>query len=145
MTEVLLDTISHQPELAPFWRELEHHRLSFPHCARCDKFHWYPMKRCPTCLTEEIEWVPISGDARLYSWTTVHHRFDPTSGPEVPYIVALLEFPNAPGIRLISNVVDTDPIDLKIGMALIPCFGPLEAGNSLDSRVGLTFQPAIKR
>jgi len=145
MSEASVGPVSYQKEFAPFWRELAKHHLSFPYCASCDKFHWYPLKRCPFCLTEAIEWARISGDAQLYSWTIVHHRFDPDSGPDVPYIIALLEFPDAPGIRLVSNLLEVDAAELEVGMALVPSFKPRPGPTEAGTHPGLSFRPAIGR
>lgn len=37
-------------------------------------------------------------------------------GFEPPYIVAMVEIAEEPGVRLISNVVDVEPADMRIGL-----------------------------
>ncbi len=55
----------------------------------------------------------------------------------LPYIVALVEFPDAPGVRLIANVA-ADPETLAIGMAVKPRF---DDGAAIG-KGGVTFVPA---
>lgn len=137
-----MDGLPNAPEFAPFWSELAEERLSFPYCSACARFHWYPLKRCPFCLGETLEWVSVSGDARLYSWTTVHHRFDTKGGPDIPYTVALVEFPDAPGIRLISNLIRIGSGDLHVGMVLTPCFDLVSGHADCQRGSRIRFRPA---
>jgi uncharacterized protein len=108
------------PEFRPFFESLTRGRVSFPGCVTCGKFHWYPMYSCPHCGSDKIEWREIDGSASLYSWTTVHYPF-PADPPKVlPYIVGLLEFNDAPGVRLITNLIDARPEQLFEDMPLVP-------------------------
>ena len=113
-------------EFRPYFDALARGILAFPRCGDCGRFHWYPMKLCPFCHRAGIGWVAVSGVASLFSWTIVRHDFDPAAieryGLRAPYIVALLEFADAPGVRLISNLVEADPDALAIGMAVQALF-----------------------
>ena len=92
------------PEFAPFWRNVAARRLCFPRCKACGRFHWYPLTRCPHCFAADIEWCAVEPRGTLYSWTVVRHAFAPTFVDRLPYVVGLIEFPDAPGIRLVSEV-----------------------------------------
>jgi uncharacterized OB-fold protein len=109
-------------EFAGFWASLRSGKLSFPRCLACSKFHWYPMKHCPHCLSTRIAWEPISGSGTLYSWTVVRRAFSADFEEAVPYVVGLIDFPEASGVRLITDVVEADPSKLRIGMAMVPVF-----------------------
>ncbi len=111
---------SPNPEFGGFEALLARGRIGFPRCLGCGRFHWYPMKRCPHCRSRELEWHPVSGEGRLYSWSVVHHRFDPELPLAPPYVVALVEFDDAPGVRLVTNLEEADPSRLAIGMRLEP-------------------------
>lgn len=121
------------PEFAGFFEASRRHELAFPHCRSCSRFHWYPMKACPHCRSSEIEWRAVEGTGTVFSWTVVRHAFDPAWKERLPYIVALLEFDDAPGVRLVTNVEGVAPEALRIGDRLRPDFQP-------DGRV--TFRPA---
>ena len=121
-------------EFQPYFDALAQGVLAFPRCAECGRFHWYPMKLCPSCHGMRIGWVAVSGAGSLFSWTVVRQDFDPAVtarfGLRAPYVVALLEFADAPGVRLISNLVDADPTALAIGMAVEAIF-PADQGRVL--------------
>jgi len=125
------------PEFAGFFESLKQRALAFPHCADCGRFHWYPMKACPHCRSHAISWRRVDGAGTIYSWTTVRHAFDPAYQDRLPYIVALVEFPDAPGVRLVANVAAA-PDTLAIGMTVKPRFGGAE-----DDGTTVTFVPTV--
>lgn len=110
------------PEFAGFFEHVAAGRLAFPRCEGCQKFHWYPMPRCPHCQANRIIWQPVSGRAEIFSFTSVLHAFDKSRREDLPYIVALVVFADAPGVRLISNIVGTDYGVLHIGDTVEPVF-----------------------
>jgi uncharacterized OB-fold protein len=97
------------------------------------------MKACPHCRSRAISWQRIDGTGSLYSWTIVRHAFDPAYRDRLPYIVALVEFPDAVGVRLIANL-DADPNALAIGMAVKPRFA-----DGVRNGTTVTFVPASAR
>lgn len=109
-------------EFAPFWQAARRSRLSFPHCRECGRFHWYPMPLCPHCQSAEIEWQEVPANGELYSYTTVYHPYQDDLAKHVPYVVGLVEFKDAPGIRLVTNVVDVAPEELRVGMPVSAVF-----------------------
>lgn len=94
------------------------------------------MKRCPHCRSADIEWSAVAGRGTIYSWTLVHYPFDPDWTDDLPYLVALVEFEDAPGVRLVTNIVGAESGGLAIGMAVDAVF----AGADEDSVV--RFRPA---
>jgi len=116
------DEKKHPAEFQPFWAALKQGRIAFPRCRDCGKFHWYPMKRCPHCRSSAIEWQAVSGEGTLYSFTVVRYPFSPEFRDKLPYVVALVEFADAPGVRLITNLIDTPLEDIRIGMTVQPIF-----------------------
>jgi uncharacterized protein len=113
------DAAAYSPD---FEAGLERKTLLFPKCRACGGFHWYPMPRCPHCRSEEVEWTATTGTASIFTYTTVHHAFDHKWKSGIPYTVALVEFSDAPGIRLVSQLV-SDPANLPVvGSVVEPVF-----------------------
>jgi uncharacterized OB-fold protein len=107
-------------EFQPFFDSLTRGELAFPLCRACGKFQWYPMKVCKFCGHDDIEWRAVSGEARLFSWTVVRFRFGRHIPHELPYVVALVEFDDAPAVKFITNLVGVDISLLKEGLMLSP-------------------------
>jgi len=123
----------HPPEFDGFFAALGHRALAFPCCAACGRFHWYPMKRCPHCGSGDIGWQEVGGEGEVFSWTAVRHAFDPAYADRLPYVVALVEFADAPGVRLVTNVA-ADPAALRIGMKVRPAFAAGDAPDAVAFR-----------
>jgi uncharacterized OB-fold protein len=113
---------SEDPALtAPFWEAAKRHELLIPRCRYDNRYFWYPRQACPYCLREDWEWSPVSGRARLHSYTVVRQAQNPAFNEDVPYAYAIVQLDE--GVRLISNVVDcTIPDDLAMDMPLVVKF-----------------------
>jgi len=99
-----------------FWDRCAGHVLSFQRCRDCGTFRNPPGPICYVCRSADTEWVAVSGEGTVFSWTIVTHAVHPALHEYLPFNVALIEFPDAPGVRLISNVVDASPEELSVGL-----------------------------
>ena len=134
-------TMLASPEFEGFFENVSRGRVCLPRCADCGRFHWYPMPLCPHCQSARIEWRQVLDPARLYTWTVVRHPFDPGDAGRVPYIVGLVVFGDAPGIRLITTIADADPTALTIDMVLEPVFERRGGVASSDGKPAISFRP----
>lgn len=125
------------PEFERFYDFVRQSELRFPCCSSCGRFHWYPMKRCPHCRSVDIEWRLVTRNGTLFTWTIVRHAFDAEFKDDIPFVIGLVEFDDAPGVRFVTNLVDVDESKIRIGMELEPVF---EATN--DPHPLVKFRPA---
>jgi uncharacterized OB-fold protein len=51
----------------------------------------------------------------VYSFTWIHTAAHPSLAEALPYNVVVVEFPELPGVRLVSNVVDVERGKLAVG------------------------------
>src|SRR5690606_11420038 len=70
--------------------------------------------RCPGCGSDQLGYTVSSGRGTLYSWAVPHYPQVPAF--DYPLIVGLVELEE--GTRLISNVTDIRPEQLRVGMPL---------------------------
>jgi uncharacterized OB-fold protein len=110
------------PEFDGFFEHAQHGRLAFPWCKACGRMHWYPMPICPHCQAGDISWQAVAGRGEIFSFTQVHHAFDKSRREQLPYVVALVVFEDAPGVQFITNIVDSMFCDIAIGRAVEPVF-----------------------
>ena len=120
-------TAPHLPEHAEFFEHLRAGNLCFPRCRDCNRFHWYPKSACPHCKSAALTWRSVAGRGEVFSFTVVHHAFDEKWKDRLPYIVGLVTFADAPGVRFITNIVGIAPEALRIGAAVQPVFPPTDA------------------
>jgi uncharacterized OB-fold protein len=101
----------------PFWEAVAQDRLALPRCLDCGRWIWYPVAGCPACGSARIEWTRLAGTGSLFTFTVVHRPFVPDLTLTEPYVVGLVEFDEAPGVRLVADV-DVDPALVRVGMRL---------------------------
>ena len=102
-------------ETKGFWSACKRHELVFPRCRGCGTYRHYTYLVCPECSSTDWELVRISGRGTIYSYIEVVHPPTPAYKDDVPYNVVLVEMEDAHGLRMMSNLVDFQPQDLKIG------------------------------
>lgn len=104
------------PHTEPFWAAAREHRLVAPRCQACGRFRMPPTPFCPGCRRQGVDWVELCGRGTVYSFTVSHQAFVPQLKDHVPFVVAVVEPEDAPGIRLVTNLVGTETDDVRIGM-----------------------------
>lgn len=109
----------------PFWEAAKQRRLVAPCCAKCGTFRLPPTPFCPNCQSTQVNWIELSGSATVYSFAVVHGF---PGLPDLILVPVVVDLPDAPGARLISNVVDVAPSDVVIGMNLKVDFAPIADG-----------------
>ncbi|BBX17019.1 acyl dehydratase [Mycolicibacterium duvalii] len=109
----------------PFWTAAKERRLVAPQCGDCGTFRLPPTPFCPNCQSKAVNWIELSGAATVYSFAVVHGF---PGLPDLTLVPAVLDLPDAPGARLVSNVVDVAPEEVKIGTRLHVDFTPITDG-----------------
>jgi uncharacterized protein len=129
-------------EWASYWEGTRQGEVRFPKCQDCHQFHWYPVARCPFCHSANLKWQALTGQPRLYTWTCIRTSLTQLFAIRGSYIVAMIEFDDAPDLYLTSNLVECRPEEAKIGMPLelvfqkiddkitMPLFRPLKVGSN---------------
>ena len=102
------------PLSAPFWDGCRRGELLVQKCRDCGGLTFIPQVACMHCLSPELEWVRSSGRGSVYSYTVVWRPQMPAF--EVPYVVALVELDEQPGLVLLANIVQVAPDRVEIGM-----------------------------
>ena len=113
----------------PFWAATVERRFVLPWCTACERAHWYPREACPSCLAASIEWRPASGHGVLYARATMPKAAQPLLADRVPYVVALVDLDE--GVRMLSNLVGPEALDLAIGSPVELEWEPLSDGRAL--------------
>lgn len=103
-----------------FYKFLGQQKLMAGKCLKCGKLHLPPRPLCDNCLSQDFEWVGISGKGKLLTYTVIH------IAPEqfqtlVPYAVGIVELDN--GLKIPGMIQKINQEQLKIGMALTLDFG----------------------
>jgi uncharacterized OB-fold protein len=114
------------PVFAEYWAGMRRGVCQIRRCQDCGTGHWPPRALCPSCQSFGIVWEPVPPAGTLYTWTVVGHQTTPGMIP--PYIIGLVELDEAPGVRLVGNIVNCDPGALTMGHHLVGLFDEIQDG-----------------
>jgi len=114
------------PENEHFWKGGAESELRFLCCDACATLVHPPAPVCPKCLGRSLTPRSVSGRARVLTYTENHQPWIPGFDP--PYLIAIVEIEEQPGLRLMTNLVDCGPDDVEIGMPVRVRFEEREDG-----------------
>ena len=123
------------PTSAPFWDGLAAGEVRLQRCDRCGAWVHYPRNRCPSCLSDALGWHVVSGRGRVHTFTIARQPTHAVFRDEVPQLLAVVELEE--GVRVTTTLRGIDPDDVRVGLAVVPCFEPGDDGITL-----LQYQPA---
>jgi len=122
------------PENDQYWKGGARAENTFMRC-ECGTWIHPPSPVCPSCLSRQLAPAAVSGRARLLTWTVNHHRWIP--GFEPPYVIAIVEIDEQPGLRVTTNLVKCTPEELRMDMPVKVSFEERDNGVFLP-----LFEPA---
>ena len=105
-----------------FWEALKEGSLQTTRCKACGKLHFPPVSDCGSCLSSQVEWVELDGEAEIETFTHVVIR--PTSFLQRrPYTVAVGRLKE--GVKVLAWVTGFKLSEMKVGMKvkLVPKVG----------------------
>ena len=106
----------------PWWEACASHRLTAQRCKKCNHAQIPPAPICSECQGNDFELATLNGKGILYTYTAVHQAISPEQ--TLPFIIAVVELDVSGtacknSVRLMTNIVDANPDELKIGLPVI--------------------------
>jgi uncharacterized OB-fold protein len=95
-----------------FWEGAAAGELRIQRCTSCGTLRHPPRPGCGACGSLDWDWTVASGRGTVHSF--VVHHYPPVPGFEPPFLVALIDLEE--GTRLISNLIEVEPAEARIGM-----------------------------
>ena len=99
----------------PFWDGLRESRLLLQRCNTCRGWQWGPEWCCHRCLSFDVGFDETPAEGLIHSHQRVWHPVHPALAEQGPYIIVLVELPEADGCRVIGNLVGNPRQALDIG------------------------------
>ncbi|OYT47787.1 DNA-binding protein [Candidatus Bathyarchaeota archaeon ex4484_231] len=116
-----------------FWEGIKEGKIYATKCKKCGKLYFPPAADCSACLSSEMEWVELSGEGELETFT--HIIVKPASfSDEPPYTVAIARLKE--GVRALAWLVGVKKKDVKVGMKV-----KLTAKVTPEGRLTYEFRP----
>lgn len=96
-----------------FWESLKEGRIYTTKCAKCGKLHFPPVADCSSCYSSEMNWVELSNEAEIETFSHVVIR--PTSFQEnKPYTVAIGRLKEK--VKVLAWLTGFKMSEIKVGM-----------------------------
>ena len=115
----------------PYWDAARENRLLVQRCARSQRLIHPPVAVCPCCSSEDLEWVPISGRGKIYTFVVMHDLRVRGFEERVPYINVWVEPDEQRDVLLEANLVGIAPSDVVVGLPVEVFFESVGGGMSL--------------
>jgi uncharacterized OB-fold protein len=107
-------------------------KIIAPRCGTCGKVFMPPRKVCPACFTENTEWVDVSGEGTLVSFSVARRRLEAIpADKKLPVIWGLVRLDGA-DTALLHYLDEVDPGDVRIGMRVKAVFAGQRTGTIRD-------------
>ncbi|MDF1719427.1 MAG: Zn-ribbon domain-containing OB-fold protein [Minwuia sp.] len=103
-------------ESQAFWDAARDGHLLLTRCTACDAVQFPPQHSCTACGGTTGNPFTASGTGEIFTFTINHRAPSPAFKARAPYIIALVDL--AEGPRLMMNVINCAPEDVKIGMTV---------------------------
>lgn len=107
----------------PYFEAAAQGKLLVKKCADCGEIHHYPRGVCPYCFSAKVSWQEARGTGKIYSYSITRR-----AGP-IPYCIAYVTLDE--GIMLMTNIVDCDLDQVRIGQAVKVVFRKSVGGVSV--------------
>ena len=107
------------PETKEFWDEAARGTLLIKRCRACTQAHYYPRALCPFCGSDATEWQAAGGTGVVYSYSVMRRA-------EIPYAIAYVTLDE--GVTMMTNIVDCDLDQIRVGQRVRLVFKPTEGG-----------------
>ncbi len=108
----------------PFWESCARHAMELQRCDACSRFRYPPRPVCPYCLSDRATWTPVAGTGTVHVQLGVHPRG--RDAAREPYSLTMVELDE--GIRMWSNVVGSEPDDVRIGDRVRVVYDDVDGG-----------------
>ncbi|MGD9891327.1 MAG: Zn-ribbon domain-containing OB-fold protein [Dehalococcoidia bacterium] len=109
---------------APFWSAARERRLEVQRCDDCATYRFPPDPGCFACGSAQYSWIPVSGDATLWSWTVCYPPMLPFFQARAPWPVAVVQL--AEGPRMVAAIEGISPDEYQTGMPLRAAFSKVD-------------------
>lgn len=134
------DPFPHQDKkftkIYPFYDYLREGRLVTTRCQECGHLTWPPKTMCPQCASAKIEWADLPKEGVIVEYTVAERGIP--AGFAIPTIFVLVQMGE---VRILSRLMDAQPDQVDIGMAVKPDLVKVPGTPFSEERVLPVFKP----
>jgi uncharacterized OB-fold protein len=99
----------------PYWEALREGVLKVQQNPRTGVYQWPPQWIAHDDQGFDLDWVAVAPRGLIYSWTRVWHPVHPALKDACPYVVVVVELPQAGNVRMLGNLLGDPRQEVPIG------------------------------
>lgn len=107
---------------APYWEGAARNELWVQRCKSCRTWQWGPEWICHKCLSLDMGWEQVEPTGNIYAWERAWHPVHPKLKGHTPYLVVLVELPQAGNIRMVGNLLGDPMQEARTGTQVQAAF-----------------------
>lgn len=107
-------------DLDAYWEGCKRHELMLQRCRSCGSYIFHPRRYCGDCWSDDTEWVKSAGTGVVYTYSVIRQAGHSFFRDKLPYIIGYVELDE--GIRMMTNFIDVEPEQIKVGMPVEVAF-----------------------
>lgn len=114
----------------PFWEFARRGVLAVQRCRTCRSYQHPPRPLCLRCFSHQLEFEPVSGRGKLWSFTVTRHPLVRGFEELIPYVCLVVQLEEQPDIYMVSDW-RPEPDELARlypGLAMRVVFEPADEG-----------------
>jgi uncharacterized protein len=96
-----------------FWEAAKRHELLAYRCLNCGAYYSVVID-CVKCSAPRMEWVKVSGQGKIYTYTVYYQIYNPAWKENIPYNAAWVQLDEGP--LILTNIVGAKNEDLRVGL-----------------------------
>jgi len=114
-----------------FWDATKRHELVVQRCNACRTWQFGPEWVCYNCHSFDLGWEKVPDRGVIYSWERCWHPVHPALKDFGPYLVVLVELPDAGNVRMVGNLLGDPLQEVVIGTGVVAAYEDHEGGATL--------------
>jgi len=111
-----------------YWRATAVGRIELCRCVACGVWHHPPLEHCRSCAAP-TRFEAIAAGGAIRSFIVARHLVVPGYRSNQFYVIALVELDEQPGLRLVGQLVGTEPEAVEIGQRVVALTTALPPGD----------------
>jgi uncharacterized OB-fold protein len=116
------------PAITPFNRPwFTSGAIAVQECSRCGALQHPPEEICHRCGSMTFTTNVLAPTGTVHSYTIAHHSVNPRLDDAVPYAIVLVALDDAPGVRVVGNLLDVPIEEVAIGMPVVATWEELSS------------------
>ncbi|MCK5291568.1 MAG: Zn-ribbon domain-containing OB-fold protein [Thermoplasmata archaeon] len=100
-----------------FFTNLKEGKFTTTKCKSCGEILWQPRVVCPHCNSDEMEWIDLPQEGKLFAFTEVIHGAPLGMEDDAPFSIGIVDLED-PKMKVLARVDDAHYEDLEFGQEM---------------------------